>query len=278
MEVEDECISEFDVKLNSTSDTRFLFLQYPLRPRYRPYGDQGSLSSARFKSEEKSLELVYSLDTQSVNYDRNSSSFQVTSQTLSGKPVSAKASYYIGLIKDDCLSLTPVDSTIQLRPSMRYVDADISSRIKIKDAEEEVAAKAKKAQKLKVSKKRKEEKEAKVSEEWVSLRCIPFRDEETSTVFHKLGVESSDILMPDITPTDYIEQLLPETEHSVGKLERMRTLPLSLRIEEVLKIYKEIEFEKLLELVGDDRTDIVLNILQQKAQLQEGVYLYKETL
>lgn len=275
MDLEDECISEFDVKLNSTSDTRFLFLQYPLRPRYRPYGDQGSLTSARFKPSQKSLELLYSLDTQSLNYDRNSSSFQVTSQTLSGKSIPPKAQYYIGLLKDETLSLTPIDTTIQLRPSMSYVDADINSRIKIKDAEEEVATKAKKAQKLKVNKKRKEEKQVKMSEDWISLRCVQARDEESSSVLNKLTVESSDSIVPDISSEEYMKQLLPETDHSVGKLEKIRSLPLSLKIEEVLQTYKEIEFEQLVELIQDERTELILNILEQKARLVNGVYVCK---
>ena len=275
MDLEDECISEFDVKLNSTSDTRFLFLQYPLRPLYRPYGDQGSLTSARFKPSQKSLELLYSLDTQSLNYDRNSSSFQVTSQTLSGKSIPPKAQYYIGLLKDETLSLTPIDTTIQLRPSMSYVDADINSRIKIKDAEEEVATKAKKAQKLKVNKKRKEEKQVKMSEDWISLRCVQARDEESSSVLNKLTVESSDSIVPDISSEEYMKQLLPETDHSVGKLEKIRSLPLSLKIEEVLQTYKEIEFEQLVELIQDERTELILNILEQKARLVNGVYVCK---
>ena len=42
-EEEDECIAEFDVCLAGALKDQLHLLQYPLRPNYRNYGDQGDL-------------------------------------------------------------------------------------------------------------------------------------------------------------------------------------------------------------------------------------------
>ena len=40
----DELVCEYDICINhNTNGEQLNLLQYPLRPRYRPYGDQGSL-------------------------------------------------------------------------------------------------------------------------------------------------------------------------------------------------------------------------------------------
>lgn len=41
---EDPAIAEFDICLNGNLKEQLQLLQYPLRPRYRQYGDQGTLN------------------------------------------------------------------------------------------------------------------------------------------------------------------------------------------------------------------------------------------
>jgi hypothetical protein len=44
-ESEDELVAEFDICLAGALKDSLQLLQYPLRPRFRPYGDQGVLKS-----------------------------------------------------------------------------------------------------------------------------------------------------------------------------------------------------------------------------------------
>ena len=46
-EEEDECIAEFDICLAGSLRDQLQLLQYPLRPNYRPYADQGELTHAQ---------------------------------------------------------------------------------------------------------------------------------------------------------------------------------------------------------------------------------------
>ena len=56
-------------------------LQYPLRPSYRAYGDQGELSKVEVANEGQEVESVrmhYKLATQSQNYDANAVDHRVS--------------------------------------------------------------------------------------------------------------------------------------------------------------------------------------------------------
>ena len=89
---DDPVVAEFDVCLNGSLKDQLQLLQYPLRPRYRQYGDQGQLDNVelginskyqtvasqvdstqtqrRIVKEPASLKMHYNLDS-GVNYDRN---------------------------------------------------------------------------------------------------------------------------------------------------------------------------------------------------------------
>ena len=43
---DDPVVAEFEVCLNGALKDQLMLLQYPLRPRYRKYGDQGDLIQA----------------------------------------------------------------------------------------------------------------------------------------------------------------------------------------------------------------------------------------
>jgi len=61
-------------------------LQYPLRPSYRAYGDQGELTKvdvANEGQEVESLRMHYKLATQSQNYDGNAVDHRVSACRIS---------------------------------------------------------------------------------------------------------------------------------------------------------------------------------------------------
>lgn len=110
-------------------------LQYPLRPHYRQYGDQGELESVemgiqstpiaggKLQKEVSNLKLHYKLAT-AHNYDKNALEHRITHQTLESSIVDTcgtevdstfashelniQANYAIGVFKDNKFILTPL--------------------------------------------------------------------------------------------------------------------------------------------------------------------------
>jgi hypothetical protein len=107
---EDELLFELDIQINSDLQANLNLLQYPLRPRYRPYGDQGSLQTAQLGLQPKftqdnnssaartliqepvGIKMHHHLATTSSNYDKNAREHRITSQTLLATPVDTTGS------------------------------------------------------------------------------------------------------------------------------------------------------------------------------------------
>ena len=53
---EDEVVAEFDICLAGSLRDQLQLLQYPLRPNYRHYGDQGTLKEVQVTIESRSKE------------------------------------------------------------------------------------------------------------------------------------------------------------------------------------------------------------------------------
>lgn len=120
---EDEVLHECDVYLNRMYDPPdfvgdMYLLQYPLRPSYRPYGDQGYLDRVELKPKSRRLRFVYKLN-QNEHYAEEDVHDEKYEQrhTLSSTVVANPAcSYAIGVIRQGRLTLTPVRAVNQLRP------------------------------------------------------------------------------------------------------------------------------------------------------------------
>ena len=135
-----------------------MLLQYPLRPRYRQYGDQGDLVKAelavhsknvetkgtkRIEEEPANLKLHYQLNS-GVNYNHNADGHRIKMQTLLSTPVDTcgqavdstfatvdlkvQANYAIGVFKDNKFVLTPLQKFHQVRPSFEHVDKEREAR------------------------------------------------------------------------------------------------------------------------------------------------------
>jgi hypothetical protein len=58
-------------------------------------------------------------------YDRNAEPHvRCKKQTLRSVPVPTRATYAVGLMRDGALHLVPVNSAVQLRPSLAHLDAE----------------------------------------------------------------------------------------------------------------------------------------------------------
>lgn len=111
----------------STEQRPVCLFQYPLRPRWRPYNlDQSH--SARVRPQQRHFEVTLGTECSPANFDGDSDS-PMSSISLASTITSPKTSYAIGLLHADlqgvpeALCITPLDTTVQLRPSFAQIDA-----------------------------------------------------------------------------------------------------------------------------------------------------------
>ncbi|CAJ1338831.1 unnamed protein product [Effrenium voratum] len=93
-------------------------LQYPLRPSYRPYGDQGQLERVELKAKSRRLRFLYRLH-QNDHYAEEDVMHEKYEQrhTLNSVVVAnPNCSYAVGVIRQGRMTLTPIRSVNQLRP------------------------------------------------------------------------------------------------------------------------------------------------------------------
>lgn len=125
----DEVIKEMDLYLSKDINDIYL-LQFPLRQEANP--EEGI--QARFKSQSELLELLVPIDTDSEFYSSakdpkpSCSSSSVNNelwndnvsgfQHLTSLKIPPKSNYFAGLISDDKFFIVPLQSFIQLRPSL----------------------------------------------------------------------------------------------------------------------------------------------------------------
>lgn len=271
MDIDDEVVMELDV-VTETSD-QFYLLQYPLRPRYRPYGDQGSLKSGSLTGE--TLNLVYSLNSNTLNFDRTNSEFKQENQVLIGKPIIPISKYYVGVMKDGQFSITSLNKIFQIRPDTKHLDAVLDKR-QIEDIEELALLKhEKESKKLRVFKK-KEVKETEAEHQTISLTCHDMYSKESKSSMNTLFLPNS-TKTPEFTPKDsYLKQILPQPIPNQAFGDRIRSLPVILGIEELLKEVNIISSEEASDFFPNEKN--LENFLIQKATIIDGRWIRRSEI
>jgi len=128
-EDDDPVVQECDIYLNRMYDPPdfvgdMYVLQYPLRPDYRPYGDQGDLDRVELKQKSRRLKFTYKLK-HGDNYDEDGvvsekhGQKHVLSSTVVANP---SCSYAVGVIHRGRMTVTPVRAVAQLRPDFEVFD------------------------------------------------------------------------------------------------------------------------------------------------------------
>lgn len=193
---EDEVVAEFDVQLNPLDDTQIHLLQYPLRPRFRPYGDEGQLSAVRLQP--GLLALDFSLTQPSPNY-RSDAHNTPQIHTLLGTEVPMRTNYCVGVVKGGVLHLSQIHGTYQLRPEFRHLDTKVPVELRT-----EVQAK--------VGRKRPAPRKPTISDScWEDLPFSPPTDPGADAVLEQLTPSLGALdLDPDLSSEDYIDMLLPQ--------------------------------------------------------------------
>ena len=138
---DDDIVMRIPVHLQpSGDDTKLCLFQYPLRPRWRPY-QLSDLTAARVRPHQGRVELTLGMECSPAHYDHESDvplhHIQLASTSNNKHPTS----YAIAMLQMDedgaptALSLSPLSTTIQLRPSFAQLDAQL-------DASADASAKA----------------------------------------------------------------------------------------------------------------------------------------
>ncbi|EXX61859.1 uncharacterized protein OCT59_004366 [Rhizophagus irregularis] len=142
-----DIIQDIPIYLSQQLANQLYIIQYPVRPRTNPYVGNNAPREARFKQHSQKLELDIPLQTNSQWYNRDRGEELVLGlndkeartiydrswrrdrndglldkQTLQSTIVPPQANYWMGVIKDGGLHMTPVHTTLQLRPGLKYLD------------------------------------------------------------------------------------------------------------------------------------------------------------
>ncbi|GBC10611.1 hypothetical protein RclHR1_09780003 [Rhizophagus clarus] len=142
-----DIVQDIPIYLSQQLANQLYIIQYPVRPRTNPYVGNNIPREARFKQHSQKLELDIPLQTNSQWYNRDRGEDLVLGlndkeartiydrswkrdrndglldkQTLQSTIVPPQANYWMGVIKDGGLHMTPVHTTLQLRPGLKYLD------------------------------------------------------------------------------------------------------------------------------------------------------------
>ena len=130
---DDEVVLRVPVTLRKADEGAPLCLfQYPLRPQWRPY-NLDEITSARVRPEQRRVEFTLGMECHPSHHDEDSLSPLSTIQLASKSTSMHPTSYAIAMLRTDDqgvpigLSLTPLSSTIQMRPSFSQLDQVDSS-------------------------------------------------------------------------------------------------------------------------------------------------------
>ncbi|RCH87248.1 DNA-directed RNA polymerase III subunit RPC5 [Rhizopus azygosporus] len=158
-EEEDEVLAEYPIYLTNELSKYLYLFQYPMRST--PFNARTGPTAARLKPNAKMVELDLPLDTRSAfystergedfamglndktiktAYDRRMEEHEeelngyysraskkkdeelLDKMTLTSTQVPTQTKYAIGVIRDQELHLTPIRTTVQLRPGFKYID------------------------------------------------------------------------------------------------------------------------------------------------------------
>ncbi|KAI3925104.1 hypothetical protein MKW98_009754 [Papaver atlanticum] len=289
-EGDDEVVREIDVFFNPSAidaDTQLYVLQYPLRPSWRPYDMDQKCQKVRFKPKEVQVEIDLSLDLDE-NYDDNvDDHLRITKQTLVSKKVPLTKGCAVGVLVGNQLHLNPVDTLVHLRPSMEHV---IPGGLKNKNSVEATIKSEKTTGGPRASTTRGNlvrplsGQDTKVEEPWVTLEYHGTDSIFSSRFRQKMTSDESTPIRFSMNPYNYANALCPPTPiNDDGRKTLLRRLCLSLPLKEKFEKWfvegdQVSRFVSLKYLAPNDPEEIVLQEIQQHANLVQGFWVCKTNL
>ncbi|KAH7659911.1 DNA-directed RNA polymerase III subunit Rpc5 protein [Dioscorea alata] len=252
---EDCVIKEIDVFLNPSLDdqTKLYVMQYPLRPSWRPY-EVNEKSKVKIDARQSKLEVDLNLDV-GVNYDEDAADPLFEKKvTLSSSEVPFATQYAVGVLVGDKLYLNPLDRVVQFRPSMAHANSDGLQKKK------------------------------KIVQDWVYLDCHAKGSPFSGAYQQRMVAEVHDPMQFVMSPSDYINSLCPVTSSDAKNTKGLsRRNLLLMPLEERLKKWfcegpQINRFNALMHLAPNESINEVLKVIQQYADLVQGLWITKSSL
>ncbi|XP_058081969.1 uncharacterized protein LOC131229905 [Magnolia sinica] len=295
---EDGVVREIDVFFTPSpldNNAQLYVMQYPLRPCWRPYELKESCIEVRVKPKQSKLEVDLELNVDGENYDREvAEPFRIRKQTLSSSKAPIITGYAVGILMGDKLHLNPVHAVVQLRPSREYLRAgkvqkknNVTGSVEVTANSnlitKEEPAMTSRAQGKHVSGAA-NEKNTNEEEPWVSLEYHDIGSSFSSKYRQKMAAEESCHIQFLMTLYDYTNSLCPGTSgdksHIKGPPRRfLLSLPLEERFKRWLSEGPQVHrFRALMHLAPANSEDDVLKVVQQYADLVQGLWVSKSSL
>ncbi|XP_061342353.1 uncharacterized protein LOC133288573 [Gastrolobium bilobum] len=290
---EDTVVREIDVFFTPSidSDTQLYVLQYPLRPRWRPYELDEQCEEVRLKPGSSEVEIDLSVDFESKNFDKEfANEINYTKQTLSTswKPPRANGCA-VGLLMGDKLHLHPIHAVVQLRPSPRHFNSGGSKRknvistganatVKVEGSiEEKSVATSKKLNKQSI------EQKSDVNECWVPLKYHDCKSDISSRYLQQMVAQESSPMNFTMSAYDYVTTLCPGVSSNIlpnGPSKRyLLSLPVEERLKKMLKEGSPLHRFSAIKHFAPEYSEVeLLDFLQQHAILVQGLWAPKSAL
>ncbi|XP_062102364.1 uncharacterized protein LOC133812595 [Humulus lupulus] len=289
---EDTVVREIDVFFNPKmdEDTQLYVLQYPLRPRWRPYELDERCQEVRVKPGSGEVELDLSMDVDSQNYDQDCGTrLKMTKQTLCSLWKTPRATgYTVGVLMGNKLHLNPIHAVAQLRPSLNHLSSGGSKRKDNVTGDAEDKTKLEESKPVGSSKKQikvnSTEQKTADGECWVPLKYHGSDTEFSSTYLRRMVAQESSPLQFTMSASDYINSLCPGSIKNVDKPKGpskrlLLSLPLEERIKKLLCEGPAVHrFSALKHYALDCKTEEILDVLQNHALLVQGFWAPKSSL
>ncbi|XP_020257102.1 DNA-directed RNA polymerase III subunit RPC5 isoform X2 [Asparagus officinalis] len=271
-------VQEIDVYLNASplEDGASLYvMQYPLRPSWRPY-ELERCEEVRVKPKQAKVEVDLKLDTDRQNYDPEKPVLNLENLTLSSSRGLCVPYFAVGIRNGNQLHLSPVDSVVQLRPSINVGEE------KRKQAAPSIDANTNPLQGNAVSGDSSENLDD--ADPWVSLECHSIDSPLADSYQKKMVAEKNNDIQFTVKPHEYISFLCPgSSSNKKGALGPSKRDLLLLPLEERLKKWfsegpQVNRFSALLHLAPTNSVEDVLKVLKLYAHLVQGLWVAKSSL
>ncbi|KAJ3283326.1 DNA-directed RNA polymerase III subunit RPC5 [Borealophlyctis nickersoniae] len=328
----DEVLREIDVYVSQQlADSLYVF-QYPTRPH--AFNEEHHPVLARMKPKAQSFQLEIPLHTGGPHYNKDAgerlghglddkpiltaydmdqygqrgNATLLDKQTLASSLLPANANYMIGILQDEQLHLTPVAATLQMRPSLHYIDKikekekAASNKIAYEERREANADEEDEGKVLQVTVRSAEDKEGakkaaqaellrQMEEEpWVNMEIFDAKSGESREMLEKMFTMESDRVEYLSNRTSYLDDIHPKIIMSRGRdqkatvkpgisLSDMVALPLPDQVKALLVNAHIVQFSTIMELLGKGlQEENVVDGLTPVAVLVNGAWVVRSEL
>ncbi|CAL1376662.1 unnamed protein product [Linum trigynum] len=286
-EDDDVIVREIDVFVTPSvdTDTQLYVLQYPLRPRWRPYELDDRCREVRVKPSTSEVEVDLSIDD-SMNWDADyARALEMTKRTLSSvwAPPTARAGYAVGVLIGNKLHLNPVKAVVQLRPSLQHVESK-DAGIAIKKEESSQAKRAGPSKKQNTQTATVNGQVSDAGETWVPLKYHDSKSDMSSTYMEKMVTQEHSPIDFTMSSYDYMSSMCPGASNSGDKPKGpsrrfLLSLPLEERIQKLLMEGPALQkFGAIKHFAPESTSEDLLTMLEEHGQLVQGLWTAKTSL